>query len=259
MKKYWFVFFNDSLLLQKDDENKYTIPLQENPPVEIREGDSVHNVTPFGDVEVKTFLVNRPLLASPTLEMHPLRKSYQLIDEVLYQKAGKCYEILYWDAHTKFCGICGSPMNLETDISKRCSNCGNEVWPQLSTAIICLISKGDELLLVRANTFRHNFFGLVAGFVETGESLEEAVCREVMEETGLIIDNIHYFGSQPWPYPCGLMVGFTAEYVSGELHLQRSELTEGGWFHYKQLPPIPEKMSIARRLIDSFLEKKVSF
>ena len=79
-----------------------------------------------------------------------------------------------------------------------------------------------------------------------------------MEETGLTIKNLRYFGSQPWPYPCGLMIGFNAEYVSGELHLQRSELKEGGWFHYKHLPPIPEKLSIARQLIDSFLVNKLT-
>ena len=147
-------------------------------------------------------------------------------------------------------------MRLETDISKRCTCCGKEVWPQLATAVICLVSRGDEVLLVHARNFRGDFYGLVAGFVETGETLEECVEREVMEETGIRIKNIRYYSSQPWPYPCGLMVGFYAEYESGSLHLQRSELSKGGWYRYDQLPSIPEKLSIARKLIDNWLRLK---
>jgi NAD+ diphosphatase len=146
-------------------------------------------------------------------------------------------------------------MKLHTDISKRCEHCGKEVWPQLATAIIVLVRKGNEVLLVHANNFRTDFYGLVAGFVETGETLEEAVHREVMEETGLHIKNLRYFGSQPWPYPCGLMVGFTADYDSGKIHLQRSELSKGSWFDKDHLPHIPEKLSVARKLIDAWLEE----
>ena len=255
MKKYWFLFCKDTLLLQLCDNGTYTVPLQEEPPVELKEWNYVHNITPLSGIEVKTSFLDKPVVGLKGFEMHPLRQSFQLISRCLYDKAGKCYEILYWDINTRFCGVCGSPMRMDTDISKRCSCCGKEMWPQLSTAVIVLISRGEALLLVKAKTFRHNFYGLVAGFVETGENLEEAVCREVAEETGLTRGNIKYFGSQPWPYPCGLMVGFTADYVSGELRLQQSELKEGGWFHFNNLPPIPEKLSIARRLIDSFVDK----
>ena len=107
-----------------------------------------------------------------------------------------------------------------------------------------------------ARNFKGNFDSLVAGFVETGESLEEAVRREVMEETGLTITNIKYFGSQPWPYPSGLMIGFTADYVDGEIHLQKEELSRGRWFRKDNLPILPEKLSIARKLIDAWLEEK---
>ena len=146
-------------------------------------------------------------------------------------------------------------MKMHTDISKRCTSCGKEVWPQLATAIIVRIQRGDEILLVHAKNFATNFYGLVAGFVETGETLEEAVKREVMEETQLEITNLKYFASQPWPYPCGLMVGFTADYVSGDIRLQRSELSSGGWFRRDNLPTIPEKLSIARKLIDDWIKQ----
>jgi len=129
------------------------------------------------------------------------------------------------------------------------------VAPPVPTAIIVLIHRGDEVLLVHARNFKGNFYGLVAGFVETGETLEEAVHREVMEETGLTITNLRYFGSQAWPYPSGLMVGFTADYVSGDIHLQREELSRGAWFTKDNLPEIPEKLSIARQILDDWLAK----
>ena len=147
-------------------------------------------------------------------------------------------------------------MKLHTSISKRCTHCGKEVWPLLATAIIVLIHRDDKILLVHARNFRGNWFGLVAGFVETGETLEEAVVRAVYEEVGINISNIRYFGSQPWPYPCGLMVGFHADYVSGDLQLQRSEIDDAGWYDRDHLPPVPGKMSIARKLIDSWLDRR---
>ena len=146
-------------------------------------------------------------------------------------------------------------MVMDTLISKRCTNCGKITWPQLATAIIVLINRGNDLLLVHARNFKTDFYGCIAGFVETGESLEEAVRREVMEETQIEIKNLRYFKSQPWPYPCGLMVGFFAEYKSGELALQDSELSKGGWFSKENLPTIPEKLSLARMLIDRWLEE----
>ena len=146
-------------------------------------------------------------------------------------------------------------MAMNTDISKRCTSCGKEVWPALATAVIVLIHKGNEVLLVHARNFKGDFHGLVAGFVETGETLEEAVRREVMEETGISIKNLRYFGSQPWPYPSGLMVGFNADYAGGDIRLQREELSAGAWFSKNNLPRLPERMSIARMMLDDWLAK----
>ena len=199
MKKYFFVFCKEDLLLEKRPDGTYSIPLQEEPPTELKPWNNVMNVTPLGDKEVRTYRIEAPVTDSPHYEM-----------------------------------------------------CGKEVWPQLATAVIVLIHRGDEVLLVRAKNFRRDYFGLVAGFVETGETLEEAVAREALEETGVTITNIRYFGSQPWPYPCGLMVGFNADYVSGEIHLQQSEIVKGGWFGKDNLPAIPEKLSIARMLLDAW-------
>ena len=256
MKKYYFVFCKGDIMLERLEDGTYTIPYLEQAPTEIKPWTNVMNISPLGDRNVRTYRIDTPVTNDSRYEMCGLRPSYYKLPFELYLKAGKCQEILYWDQNTRYCGVCGAPMKMHTDISKRCTECGKEVWPQLATAIIVLVHRGDEVLLVHAKNFRSNFFGLVAGFVETGETLEEAVHREVMEETGLTIDNIRYFGSQPWPYPCGLMVGFEADYVSGEIKLQQEELAAGAWFTKDNLPTIPEKLSIARKLIDYWLEKQ---
>ena len=253
-KTYYFVFCKEDLLLEKTADGGYTIPSQEEPPTEVKPWTHQMDITPMADSSpVITYRIDNPITDSDRFEMIGLRQSYYKLSRPLYLKAGKCQELLYWDQNTKYCGVCGAPMRMDTDISKKCTQCGKEIWPQLATAVIVLIHKGDEVLLVRAKNFRRDFFGLVAGFVETGETLEEAVAREALEETGVKITNIRYFASQPWPYPCGLMVGFNADYVSGEIHLQKSEIAKGGWFRRDNLPEIPEKLSIARMLLDDRL------
>lgn len=271
LKRHWYLFCKTELMIERLPDGNYTVPSGEEPPVKLKEWQTVHNISPLddGDMEVKAVMLDAPpsvaFQAGDTqrYEMCGLRASYYKLPYDLYLKAGKCQEILYWDQNTRFCGVCGAPMKLHTDISKRCTNCGKEVWPQLATAIIVLVRRTvndevtgvpvEEVLLVHARNFRGDFYGLVAGFVETGETLEEAVHREVMEETGITITNLRYFGSQPWPYPCGLMVGFHADYVSGNIHLQREELSRGAWFRRNKLPKIPEKLSIARQLIDDWI------
>ena len=243
----YFVFCQSDIVLEHI-AGGYIIPTE--PPTELKSWTTVMDID-----GAKAYRIDTPITGSDRYEMCSLRQSYYKLSEEQYLKAGKCHELLYWDQNTKFCGICGGPMHFDTAISKKCEHCGKEIWPQLAIAIIVLVRKGDEVLLVHANSFRDDHYGLVAGFVETGETLEEAVHREVMEETGIYITNLKYFGSQPWPYPCGLMVGFTADYDHGKIHLQRSELSKGAWFDCNHLPHIPEKLSIARHLLDSWLEE----
>ena len=252
----YFVFCQSDILLERTADG-YKIPTE--PPTDIKPWTTVLNVDGH-----KAYRIEQPITSDATqqlsstshqYEMCGLRQSFFKLSAEDYRMAGKCQELLYWDQNTKYCGVCGAPMRFDTDISKKCTECGKEVWPQLATAVIVLIRKDNEVLLVHAKNFRGDHYGLVAGFVETGETLEEAVFREVQEEVGLHITNLRYFGSQPWPYPCGLMVGFTADYDYGKIHLQRTELTKGAWFDRDHLPEIPQKMSIARQLIDAWLEE----
>lgn len=245
---YWFLFCQGDLVLTREG----AVPQGAEPPVALAPWQRQQVLPLLHDEPCRAVRLEEPVV-DPNFQMVGLRASYDILPHDVYQMAGKGYELLYWDSCTKFCGVCGSPMEMHTDISKRCTNCGKEVWPQLATAIIVAITRGDEILLVQSKNFKRDYMGLVAGFVETGETLEACVHREVMEETRITIKNLRYVESQAWPYPSGLMVGFFAEYAGGELHLQRSELRKGGWFHHDHLPEIPGKVSLARRLIDRWL------
>lgn len=186
-----------------------------------------------------------------------LRESYYVLPSTHFMMAGKAHELLHWHSHSRYCGACGASMEWSSDISKRCPRCGHEIWAAVQPAMIVAVTRneGREILLVQSKNFKRDYLGLVAGYVETGESLEDCVRREVLEETGLRIRNLRYFASQSWPFPNVLMMGFTAEYDGGELRLQRSELNKGGWFSRDNLPAIPGKVSLARRLIDHWLDQ----
>lgn len=146
--RYWFVFYKSDLLLEKREDGTYTIPLQDKPPVAYSDETDVHNIAPLNGVEVKAFYLKEPVVDNERYEMCGLRPSFHKLSLELYLKAGKCEEILYWDSQTRYCGVCGGKMNMHTDISKKCECCGKEIWPQLSTAVIVLIQRGDEVLLV---------------------------------------------------------------------------------------------------------------
>lgn len=248
---YWFIFCKDALLLTEHGE----IPQGEVAPVALEPWHVKIKLPELNGIECRAVQIEQPVVGDRWKVMM-LRDTFHVLSPEFYAMAGKAAELLYWDATTKFCGVCGGPMNFHTDISKHCSFCGKEVWPQLATAIIVAVTRNNsqEILLVQGRNFRRNYFGLVAGFVETGETLEECVHREVREETGLMIKNVKYWKSQPWPYPSGLMIGFKAEYAGGELELQKSELSRGGWYSRETLPAIPGKESLARQLIDDWFE-----
>ncbi|MEL7333453.1 MAG: NAD(+) diphosphatase [Cyanobacteria bacterium J06560_2] len=179
--------------------------------------------------------------------------------EELFAIAARAVQIVEWDRTHQYCGHCATPTTqLPTERAKRCPNCRHRQYPQLSPAVIMLIYKGDQILLARAPRFRTGMYSVLAGFVEPGESLEETVAREVKEEVGIEIKNIRYFGSQPWPFPKSLMIGFVAEYAGGTITPDPAEIEAAAWFDRHELPPVPGALSIARKLIDAFVAQTLS-
>jgi NAD+ diphosphatase len=190
-------------------------------------------------------------------EFHGLRPLWSILDDELFALAGRAVQIVEWDRTHRFCGRCGAAtVDADNERAKSCPACGLLAFPRVSPAIIVRVTRGEEILLARGRRWAHEvMYSVLAGFVDPGESLEECVAREVREEVGIEVENLRYFGSQPWPFPHSLMVGFTAEYAGGEITVEDEELIDARWFRIDDLPPIPPRISIARRLIDDFVER----
>lgn len=170
--------------------------------------------------------------------------------------AGRAKQVVDWNRTHRFCGRCGAETEtLESELAKRCPNCGMTFHPRLSPAAIMLVWRDDELLLARSPHFVKGMYSALAGFVEPGESIEQTVRREIREEVGIEVGEVRYFGSQPWPFPNSLMIGFLAEYESGELRVDPDEIEDAKWFSLDELPSLPPRNAIARRMIDAFASK----
>jgi NAD+ diphosphatase len=194
--------------------------------------------------------------APPGTEAIPLRQLFGALPDEDFAIAGRALGLNAWDRDHRFCGRCGAPT--EASLAERvraCTRCGFHSYPRLSPAIIALVERDGRALLARNARVNMPFFTTLAGFVEVGETLEHAVGREIREEAGVEIRDIRYFGSQPWPFTGSLMIGFTANWASGEIVADESEILEPGWFAPDELPAIPPKLSIARELIDDFVRR----
>lgn len=193
-------------------------------------------------------------IAPAGMAFSSLRELHEALTEPFFALAARAVQIVAWDRSHQYCGHCATPMiQLAHERAKRCPSCGLRQYPRLSPAIIVLVYRGEEVLLARSPRFRPGMYSVLAGFVEPGESLEDTVAREVREEVGVAVKDIRYFGSQPWPFPDSLMIGFTAAYAGGDLVCEPAEIEAAAWFKPHDLPPIPGKLSIARKLIDAFV------
>jgi NAD+ diphosphatase len=187
-----------------------------------------------------------------------LRELFGQLEEPIHGVAGRAFQIAEWYLNHAFCGRCGSQTELAAgERARACPNCGATYFPRINPAVIMLVEREGRMLLARNKLFRGPFYSCLAGFVEPGESLEEAVAREVLEEVGIEIEGVTYAASQPWPFPSQLMIGFYARHRAGEIKVQDSEILDAGWFGPAELPQLPGRFSLARQLIDGYLEGSV--
>ncbi len=250
---YWFIFKEDKMLVKMTEEG-VSIPYAKNLedllifPIRTQYLGTLKG-HPCYSVEV-----NPETEAPEGMAFNDLRSLYEFLDEDIFLLAGKAFQVVNWDKNHQFCGRCGAHTETsEYEMAKVCPECGFRSFVRLSPAVITAIVKDGKLLMAK-HGYRGGMYGLIAGFVEPGETIEEAVERETMEEVGLKVKNIKYFASQPWPFPHSLMLAFTAEYESGEIEVDGKEITDAGWFSTDEIPRSPSRMSIAGELMDWFIQ-----
>jgi NAD+ diphosphatase len=251
---YWFIFNRDKMLIN----------LKSNPKIPFTNKLDYINITPLRKQYIGT-LEEHPCFsvevahdtdAPHEMAFMDLRSLYGILEEDLFLLAGRAIQIVNWDKNHQFCGKCSAPTKtMDDELAKICTECGFISHTRLSPAVITAIVKDDKILMAKHSYGIKNRYGLIAGFLEAGETLEEGVEREVMEEVGLKVKDIKYFGNQPWPFPNSLMIGFTANYDEGEIEVDGKEIVDAKWFEVDEVPKPPSRMSIASELIEWYIEK----
>jgi len=252
----WFAFRGDRLLVRAQSESAVLLDYEELALLGAN-FEAGHYLGRLDGVDCYAVHIDDAADLPNETSLEGLRALFGRLPDDHYSIAGRAIQILHWDQTHRYCGRCGEPtVHAPSERAKLCPKCGLLSFPRLSPAVIMLVQRGEELLLARGAQFPEAFYSVLAGFVEPGESLEEAVQREIYEEVGLDVADVRYFGSQPWPFPHQLMIGFTCTYAGGEITPQADEIVDAGWFaRHGELPRLPGKLSIARRLIDWFLER----
>jgi NAD+ diphosphatase len=250
---YWFIFHQKQLVLVKELSG-YTIPCDILPPIPQENILYSRTFGVYENILCKVVEIDNSAQFSKRFTQIPFRDAYKHLSLDFRTIAGRGYQLLYWHRTNRFCGQCGNQMiELDHEPAKKCKACDLLVYPRLSPAVIMSVIRDDKILLGRSPHFPKGMYSPLAGFVEPGETLEEAVIREVHEEVGIVVSDIQYVTSQPWPFPQSLMMGFTTRFVSGELNIDKTELEDAQWFDGNNMPElIPSRISIARTLIDNF-------
>lgn len=183
-----------------------------------------------------------------------LRSQLGRSDEAWFQLAGRAMQIATWYRQHRFCGQCGRPtIAHRSERAKVCETCNHLFYPRLSPCVIAVITRGDHCLLAHNANFPQGYYSALAGFIEAGETVEQCLHREVKEEVGIGISNLRYFGSQPWPFPGQLMLGFHADHASGEIDVDGEEILDARWWRYDQLPLVPTASTLSGQLIEHFV------
>lgn len=247
----WYFLFKGSEILQRFDDDGQWTPLTE---VDIDYVRSIATTTHYmGEMGPRQcYAVEAGSLANE--EVAGLRSLFGKTDHLMFGLAARAVQLVDWYRGHRYCGRCGAPnQDHGSDRAMVCEACGIHAYPRLSPSIIVLIHKGEQVLLARNHRFPDGMYSTLAGFVEPGESIEETLVREVHEEVGVNVHNLVYKGSQSWPFPNSLMLGFHAEYESGEIVLQEEEIADAQWFDCRDLPKLPGNVAISRWLIDAYL------
>ena len=246
----WLLFLNNKPVLIAGDV-KNPIPYFDKPS---RMGLTVLNHFYLGQFRGEAcYAVSLdPLADLPAeFEVSDLKMLLTRLPESWFQLLGLAQQILTWDHNHQFCGACGHQTHFHpAERAKICPDCGITSYPRLSPCIITLVTHEDKVLLGRSSKFIPDLYSTLAGFIEPGETVEQAVHREVREEVGVQLGKLEYIKSQPWPFPHALMLGFIADYHQGEIHLEDEELEDAQWWHIDNLPLIPPEGTISRALID---------
>ncbi|MBO6567034.1 MAG: NAD(+) diphosphatase, partial [Pseudomonadales bacterium] len=217
---------------------------------------STHYLGDLGGTPIFAEEVNPDAEEPPGYEFDSLWSFLTSVEQPVFYLIGRAKQLVEWHRHHHFCGACGAETSTAPiDRSRKCESCNLAFYPRLSPSIIVLVTRGEEVLLARNAHARGNFYSTLAGFVEPGESIEETVHREVFEEVGIRVKNLRYYNSQSWPFPNSLMLGFHAEYESGEITIQEEEIADAQWFHYTDMPNKPAMMSISGWLVDDFVKR----
>jgi len=249
---WWFIFCQDKLLV-KDGSEGGRIPSSTEVSPLMKNLLKTHGIGRLKGKPCYASEVQEDLSAPRGMTFQGLRGLLGNLDEQIFLVAGRAFQYLDWDRSHQYCGRCGGHTQAKIDeLARSCPACGLVGYPEVTPAVIVAVTRGTEILLARSHRFQGSFFSVLAGFVEAGETFEECVKREVSEEVAIEVDNIRYFGSQPWPFPHSLMVGFTAEYAAGRISIDDKEISEAGWFTAESLPEVPRTGTIARRLIEWF-------
>jgi len=249
---YWFILRGGDLLVARDG-NSIDLPLQPDTARFGLSAERAHIIGTVSGAQCRVLGVPAETPAPQGWEFESIRGLFGTISESFFSAAARALEISEWDRTHRFCGSCGGPTALKPgERALQCTACGHLSYPRISPAVIVAIVRGKSILLARARRFPPGMYSVLAGFVEPGETLEECVVREVREEAGVEVKNLRYFASQPWPFPHSLMVAFTAEHASGEIHVDPEEIVDAGWYTVETFPRLPDPITVARRLIDWF-------
>jgi NAD+ diphosphatase len=249
-KRAWFLVHPKGLVLRADD----ALPDDADADALGIDVNAAHYLGRLDDAEAFAAPVEtNERVPAPFIVAGP-RTLFGKLGKATLGVAGRAIQIIDWATSHRFCGHCATPtLRISTERCLRCPACKLSAYPRIAPAMIVLVRRGDEALLASNAKFPAGFYSTLAGFVEVGESLEETVAREVREEVGVEVKDIRYFGSQPWPFPHSLMVGFLAEWAAGEIVADPSEISDARWFKADALPMLPPPISIARRMIDAWL------